>query len=135
MGPETCLAAFPASKDPKDLKKLTDLKRKIEKGRWGEEYMRSDTYKMYIGKPNPVNASVEERAREMWAQRKMLCIYNKSMQEAPLIHFGVEYKYGEDSDDYTVVRGARLLVHFYAFLIHEDWRQELWMKCFVRDHL
>jgi hypothetical protein len=133
--PETCLAAFPASKDPKDLKKLTDLRRKIEKGGWGEEYMRSDTYKMYIGKPNPVNASVEERAREMWAQRKTLCIYDKSMQEAPLIHFGVEYEYGEDSDDYTVVRGARLLVHFYAFLIHEDWRQELWMKRFVRDHL
>jgi len=53
------------------------------------------------------------------------------MQEAPLIHFGVDYK--EDGD--TVERGARLLIHFYAFLFFEDWKQELWMKRFVRDHV
>lgn len=30
---------------------------------------------------------------------------------------------------------ARLLVHFYAFLFFQDWKQDLWMKRFVRDHV
>jgi len=30
---------------------------------------------------------------------------------------------------------ARLLTHFYAFLFFEDWKQDLWTKRFVRDHL
>jgi hypothetical protein len=29
----------------------------------------------------------------------------------------------------------RLLVHFYGFLFFEDWREDLWIKRFVRDHL
>ncbi|KAL3785875.1 hypothetical protein HJC23_008763 [Cyclotella cryptica] len=30
---------------------------------------------------------------------------------------------------------VRMLTHFYAFLFFEDWRQDLWSKRFVRDHL
>lgn len=29
----------------------------------------------------------------------------------------------------------RLLVHFYAFLFFQDWRTDLWMKRFIRDHV
>jgi GDP-fucose protein O-fucosyltransferase len=29
----------------------------------------------------------------------------------------------------------RYLVHFYAFLFFEDWREDLWMKRFMRDHM
>lgn len=28
-----------------------------------------------------------------------------------------------------------MLVHFYAFLFFEDWREDLWMKRFMRDHM
>jgi hypothetical protein len=28
-----------------------------------------------------------------------------------------------------------MLVHFYAFLFMEDWREDLWMKRFMRDHV
>ena len=31
--------------------------------------------------------------------------------------------------------GTRLITQFYAFLWFEDWRQDLWAKRFVRDHL
>jgi hypothetical protein len=31
--------------------------------------------------------------------------------------------------------GARLLIHFYAYLFFEDYRADLWTKRFVRDHL
>ena len=31
--------------------------------------------------------------------------------------------------------GARLLSHFYALLFFEDWRHDLWVKRFVRDHI
>jgi hypothetical protein len=30
---------------------------------------------------------------------------------------------------------SRLLVHFYAFLFFQDWKQDLWMKRFIRDHV
>ena len=122
--PEECMAAFPSSNDPKDLQVLEDLKKKIDGGGWDKKFMGPDGYKEYIGKPNPVDASTEERAKENWAERKTLCIYGKDLQEMPLIHFGSGGGHG-----------ARLLVHFYAFIFHQDWRQDLWLKRFVRDHV
>jgi len=121
--PEKCMAAFPASKGPQDLKKLTDLKTKIDT--WPKTYRLGNSFELFVGKPNPVDAPAEERAKENWAQRNTLCIYDEDMQEAPLVHFG--YDYGG--------AGARLLVHFYAFLFFENWKQDLWMKRFVRDHV
>ena len=129
--PETCLASFPASKDPKDLQALKDLKAKIETGGWDEKYKSWNAFEMYVGKPNPVDAPAEERAKENWAQRTTLCIYDDEIQEAPLIHFGVEYL----RDDDEGVKGARLLVQFYEFLFFQDWKQDLWTKRFVRDHV
>jgi hypothetical protein len=121
--PEDCMAAFPSSKDPKDLQKLVDLKNKIET--WPKKYKLDNSFELFVGKPTPVNASAEERAKENWAQRKTLCLYDDDMQQAPLVHFGYDYNGA----------GARLLVHFYAFLFFENWKQDLWMKRFVRDHV
>ena len=128
--PDKCLAAFPASKDPHDLQKLMDLKTKMESTDWNDSYKRWDAFQQYLGKPTAVNASTEERIQEMVALRQTLCIYDAEMQEAPLIHFGVEY-----GDKGQALKGARLLIHFYAFLFFQDWKQDLWMKRFVRDHV
>ncbi|KAL7535953.1 hypothetical protein ACHAWF_005321 [Thalassiosira exigua] len=46
------------------------------------------------------------------------------MQEAPVVHFM----------SYAKLK-LRMLTHFYRFLFFEDWRQDLWSKRFVRDHL
>lgn len=115
--PEECVAAFPS--DPSHLKSLRQMKENIDKSGGFSSYQK------YVGKPAPVDASPEDRLREMWADRKDLCLYNETLREAPVIHFG--YDYGKE--------GARLLVHFYAFLFFQDWQQDLWMKRFVRDHV
>jgi hypothetical protein len=60
----------------------------------------------------------------MLANRKSLCIYNETLQQAKVIHLKGDQ-----------LSGHRVIVHFYAFLFFEDWRQDLWTKRFVRDHL
>ena len=78
----------------------------------------------YINHPTPVNAPPEDRLREMLAHRKEICVYDDFYQNAKVMHF-----MGDNAS------GARLLVHFYAFLFFEDWKQDLWTKRYVRDHL
>lgn len=41
----------------------------------------------YVGKPIPVDASPVERMKEMRAGRVQLCVYNKEMHDATLVHF------------------------------------------------
>jgi len=53
-----------------------------------------------------------------------LCLYDEEMQNAPILHFMCYHK-----------MRVRLLVHFYAFVFFEDWKQQLWTNRFVRDHL
>jgi hypothetical protein len=60
----------------------------------------------------------------MLANRQELCIYDETLQQAKILHVK-----GEAQSSY------RLLLHFYAFLFFEDWRHDLWVKRFVRDHL
>ena len=57
--------------------------------------------------------------------RKKICIYDKQAHTA---HDVVHFK-ADETD------GTRLITQFYAFLWFEDWRQDLWAKRFVRDHL
>jgi hypothetical protein len=71
-----------------------------------------------------VDARPIARLRENLAHRSELCIYDKELQDAKVFHL-----MGDNAS------GARLLVHFYAFLFFEDWKQDLWTKRFVRDHL
>lgn len=122
--PEICMAAFPASQDPRDLAVLEELKKKIKEGAWDKKFMGPDGYKEYIGKPVPVDASPEERMKQNWAERLTVCIYDDELQKAPLIHFGS-----------GGAGGARLLVHFYAFIFFQDWRHDLWLRRFIRDHV
>ena len=77
----------------------------------------------YSGHPTPVNATPTERLRELLADRRELCIYDTTLQDAEVLHAS-----GEQSS-------TRFLVHFYALLFMEDWRYDLWLKRFVRDHL
>lgn len=115
--PEECLAAFPSTADPADVRKLEEIFASVEK---------FEPFSAYVDKPFPVDAPPDDRMRENWAERKSLCIYDEKMQDVQLLHFSEGGK-GEE--------GARLLVHFYAFLFFEDWRHDLWMKRFVRDHV
>ncbi len=115
--PGACLAAFPASGDPKDAKDLHEMLDEINK----EGKINIETYKDH---PTPVNASTKERMREALANRRDLCIYDHEMQAAPVIHFMCYHK-----------MHVRLLTHFYSFVFFEDWKQQLWTNRFVRDHL
>ena len=80
------------------------------------------TLEEFNGKPVPVGAPLGDRMREMLADRPGICVYDRPLQEATLLHLKVE-------------GGVRLLTHFYAFVFFADWRQDLWSKRFVRDHL
>jgi hypothetical protein len=78
----------------------------------------------YQGAPTPVDAPPEQRLRELIAHRSKLCFYDAELQQEQVVHMmGASHSQ------------MRLLVHFYAFLFFEDWRQDLWTKRFVRDHL
>lgn len=117
--PDKCLAAFPKSRDPKDAEGLSHILRNaLDDGRTAPDPQ------IFIGHPPRVDASPRDRLRESLAGRKELCVYDQAMQDAPVIHF-----HGKKG------MGARLLVHFYAFLFFEDWTQDLWVKRFVRDHV
>ncbi len=116
--PDECMAAFPASSDPKDLQALKDMKQSVEKNGG------FPSFEPYIGKPNPVDAPAIERMKENWAGRKSLCLYDEEMQKSMVVHFPHDHSLG-----------ARLLVHFYAFLFFQSWQEDLWMKRFIRDHM
>jgi hypothetical protein len=53
-----------------------------------------------------------------------LVIYDKELQEERSLHFMCSHK-----------DRVRYLVHFYAFVFFEDWRQQMWANRLVRDHL
>ena len=78
----------------------------------------------YFDKPTAVNAPAIDRLGENRAGRDQLCMYDRTLQAAPVVHFHGKPKLG-----------GRLLTHFYSFLFFEDWKQDLWTKRFVRDHL
>jgi len=115
--PDRCIAAFPASNSEQDAKDLESLPSEINKlpGKF-------PNYDKYIGKPNDVDAPAIERLKEMNADREELCTYTPELQQTQWLHFPVS-------------ETSRLLVHFYAFLFFQDWKHDLWMKRFVRDHV
>ena len=78
----------------------------------------------YRNRPRPVDSAPIERLHEQLAFRKQICMYDETLQNTKVMHF-----MGDNNS------GARLLVHFYAFLFFEDWQQDLWTKRYVRDHL
>lgn len=80
--------------------------------------------KEYRNRARPVDSAPAERLKEQLSFRKEICMYDERLQDAKVMHF-----MGDNNS------GARLLVHFYAFLFFEDWQQDLWTKRYVRDHL
>jgi hypothetical protein len=77
----------------------------------------------YTGNPTPVDAPPLARLREMMASRKEVCIYDEEMQNAKYLH-----AMGDNQSN------ARFFSHFYALLFFEDWRLDLFVKRFIRDH-
>lgn len=74
--------------------------------------------------PTPVFAPPMERLREALADRTKLCLYSPEIQTIPNIHFPMDY-----------FQNVRLLSHFYTFLFHENYHQDLFTKRFIRDGL
>mmetsp|Transcript_9257 Transcript_9257/g.20452 ORF Transcript_9257/g.20452 Transcript_9257/m.20452 type:complete len:370 (-) Transcript_9257:670-1779(-) len=115
---QDCVVAIPASKDQGDIELLKTTFDDILRDHPKEDAMD------FNGKPTPVDASVEDRLREMRASRKNICIYDAEMQNHRLVHFKVDHS-----------AKARLLIHSYAYVFFQDWKMDLWAKRFVRDHV
>lgn len=114
--PGQCLAAFPSDASTEAVDRLHHHLIKA----------RSKPLKNPIAMEHPpsVDSPPEYRLRENLAGRKELCIYDTQMQKETVIHFMCYHK-----------MRVRMLVHFYAFLFFEDYREDLWMKRFMRDHI
>ena len=104
--PEDCIAAFPAKKSHENVQQLKDIYKEVV----AEGYVGKQTFSRFVGKPQPVDSPPEYRMKEMWAERKELCIYNEEDQEEMVLHFPMAHKGDFES---------RLLVHFYAFLFFQ----------------
>lgn len=77
----------------------------------------------YTNNPTPVDAPPLARLREMMGTRKEVCIYDVEMQNAKYLH-----AMGNN------LSNARFFAHFYTLLFFEDWRLDLFVKRFIRDH-
>ena len=78
----------------------------------------------YIGNPTPVDAPLLDRLKEHLMKRDRISFYDETMQKERSISFATT----EEND-------IRFLLPYYAFHFFEDWKQALWTKRFVRDHL
>ena len=115
--PGSCLVAFPSDDGKEHYDELNEMMKELKTN--------FPKVQEFIDEPVPVDAPAPERLRETVAgQVKKLCVYDEKMQEAPVVHFMCYHK-----------MRVRFLTHFYAFLFFEDWKQDLWTKRFVRDHL
>ncbi len=112
--PGQCLPAFPSSGNHKDVQLLQGLIERAKSMKEAEDGVVFD-----VDDPDPVY-----RMRDTIASRRDLCVYDEALQGEDVLHFQCNHK-----------EHLRMLVHFYAFLFFEDWREDLWMKRFVRDHL
>lgn len=114
---DKCVVGFPAEAGPEGVKSMETIRATIPEG--GKNFMSE-----YDGNPTKVDAPPEARLREMLGTRRGMCIYDDEFQNEKVIHF-----MGDNAS------GARLLVHFYAYLFFENFHHDLWAKRFVRDHL
>ena len=117
--PKTCIATFPSETGAEAIEKVRQAHRDMMAEKGGRK---RPSLQEFEGKPVPVDAPMEERMRELLADRKDICVYDEKLQQALVLHFPVE-------------KGTRLLTHFYAFIFFSDWKADLLSKRFVRDHL
>lgn len=114
---DDCVAGFASEAGAKAAGRVKELRKTIpdEKRSYTNEY---------TDHPTPVDAPPKDRLREQLGERRQLQVYGDTLQNEKVVHF-----MGDNAS------GARLLVHFYAFLFFEDYHHDLWIKRFVRDHL
>lgn len=115
--PDTCLAAFPKSRNAQEEVVLATTFAQLKEDNVDIE--------QFLNQPTPVNATAKDRMTEFMAKRSEICLYDHKMQQESIVHFAGKRN----------LAGGRLLVHFYAFLFFQDWKEDLWMKRFVRDHV
>jgi GDP-fucose protein O-fucosyltransferase len=116
--PGSCLAAFPATGNPKDVAHLKEWMQQLQ------SLMSKDDAFKFRGNPVPVDGPAKDRLHEALASRRELCVYDDFMQNQLVVHFMCYHK-----------MRIRYLVHFYAFLFFENWKHDLWLKRFLRDHM
>ncbi|VEU44070.1 unnamed protein product [Pseudo-nitzschia multistriata] len=78
----------------------------------------------FIGNPPLVNDPPKKRVSELYQARNGLCVYDQNMQQSKYYHM-------RDTAD----RESRLIGHWYDYIFFEDWKEDLWMKRFMRDKL
>lgn len=115
---DNCVVAFPSEPGPEGVERVKELRKTIQ-NREPQKII-----KEYFDNPTEVDAPPKSRLREQLGNRKEMCLYDDKLQNEKVVHF-----MGDNAS------GARLLVHFYAFLFFENYHQDLWIKRFVRDHL
>ena len=99
-----CLSAFPSSGKHQDVEILQGLVLELQ----SETKNKSDGTSLFeVDNPDPI-----ERLKDNLAGRKQLCVYDENIQKEKVVHFQCNHK-----------KHLRLLVHFYAFLFFEDWRE------------
>jgi hypothetical protein len=116
---DECMAAFTA--EPNDVegeKRLHEISTNVTSVDENERYLK------YVNKPVAVDAPPIDRLMESMAYRKELCVYDHELQKLKVFHLMGDHR-----------TGARMLVHFYSFLFFENWKQDVWTKRFVIDHL
>lgn len=111
------ILAFPKSRDPKDAEELQETLDEILRDR-------PKPFEKFINNPTPVNATTKDRMNEHLSGRTRLCVYTEELQKAKILHFRRKRLYREFT-----------LTPFYAYLFFQDWKVDLWMKRFVRDHM
>ena len=130
--PMECVGGIPAKPGPEGVKEMMETWKQLQeedreraknlppmfKSVWRNRFHSFDR------NPAEVDGSPLKRLSEMMAQRNRICVYNETMQEATVLHV-----LGDQQS------GSRMLVHFYAFLFFQNWKEDLWTKRFVRDHL
>lgn len=117
--PMHCFAAIPSAKGPQAIEELQKMHDDIK-----ASGKLPDPLIDFVDAPVPVDGETKERMREMLAGRNNICVYDTELQDTELLHFKVDHQ-----------KGARMLTHFYAFIFFQNWKQDLWSKRFVRDHI
>ena len=120
--PSKCLAAFPASTHESDIEQIKETHKRILSD--PEAYMKEKNGFLNPSDIANVDGNPEDRMAQILARRREVCIYDKELQNAPVLHYMCNHK-----------EEVRMLIHFYAFLYFQDWKQQLWGYRFVRDHL
>jgi GDP-fucose protein O-fucosyltransferase len=114
--PNACFLALPQSGSIEDVLEVLHA--------MGEMFAHDPKVEQFIGNPVDINATLVDRMSEMRAGRSRICLYDEELQKEKLLHASSR-----------VVVERRLLIHYSAFLFFQNWKEDLWLKRFIRDHV